>query len=149
MAIELKKPTIGLKASGVSLGKANISLGGSAAKLVGKAHPFDNIEYTGNDATDAKAEFNEAQKAFAERNRKEQERFRLATDSEYWCCLVFQTREQKEAFLSTMKWIRHGDKYIDGVKVAREMGVEIPAAQVPYNTSEGNSVTKNLKALTE
>ena len=149
--LKLKKVSLALPKSSFDLPKSSgLSLPGKTGGLgAQKEHPFDKIEYTGNDEVDAAQEFNEAQKIFHQRNKDEQERFRLATDSEYWACLVFQTREQKEAFLNYMKWIRHGDKYIDGVKVAREMNVPIPSAQVPYNTSEGKSVTKNLRDLTE
>jgi hypothetical protein len=141
---------IGLKPSGLALNKSGINLGstGLGASLK-KKHPFDNIEYTGDDSVDAVQEFNEVQKAFMDRNKAEAERFQLATDSEYWCCLVFQTREQKEHFLAAMHWMTHGDKYIDGVKAAKSLGVDVPAVKVPYNTSEGKSVTKNLKDLTE
>mgnify|MGYP003353035516 CR=1 FL=1 len=126
------------------------SLGASISKsiIAKNAHPYDNIEYTGNDEQDTAQEFNEMQKGFMERNKAEQERFRLATDSEYWCCLVFQSREQKEQFLQAMKWMVHGDKYIDGVKVAKSLNVELNSVKVPYNTSEGKSVTQNLKDLT-
>jgi len=138
--------------SGIKLGGSGISLniGGKPTIGVGskQAHPFDEIEYTGNDEVDTAQEFNEVQKGFMERNRAEQERFRLATDSEYWCCLVFQSREQKEQFLQAMKWMVHGDKYIDGVKVAKSLNVELNSVKVPYNTSEGKSVTQNLKDLT-
>ena len=138
--------------SGIKLGGSGISLniGGKPTIGVGskQAHPFDVIEYTGNDEVDTAQEFNEVQKGFMERNRAEQERFRLATDSEYWCCLVFQSREQKEQFLQAMKWMVHGDKYIDGVKVAKTLNVELNSVKVPYDTSEGKSVTQNLKDLT-
>ena len=138
--------------SGIKLGGSGVSLsiGGKPSIGVGskQAHPFDEIVYTGNDEVDTAQEFNEVQKGFMERNRAEQERFRLATDSEYWCCLVFQSREQKEQFLQAMKWMVHGDKYIDGVKVAKSLNVELNSVKVPYNTSEGKSVTQNLKDLT-
>lgn len=73
--------------------------------------------------------------AFKARAKAEQARFALATDSEYWVGLCFQTREQKEAFLVAAKLIQHGDKYIDGQVLARRMGIELPAAEVPYNVS--------------
>lgn len=73
--------------------------------------------------------------AFKARAKAEQERFALATDSEYWVGLCFQTRAQKEAFLTAAKLIQHGDKYIDGQLLAKRMGIELPPAAVPYNTS--------------
>lgn len=73
--------------------------------------------------------------AFKARAKAEQERFALATDSEYWVGLCFQTRAQKEAFLTGAKLIQHGDKYIDGQLLAKRMGIELPPAAVPYNIS--------------
>ena len=73
--------------------------------------------------------------AFKARAKAEQERFALATDSEYWVGLCFQTRAQKEAFLTAAKLIQHGDKYIDGQLLAKRMGIELPPAAVPYNIS--------------
>jgi hypothetical protein len=129
-------------------GTSGFKLGGGIASKFKRDHPFDGIEYTDNDEVDTAQEFNEIQKGFMARNKAEQERFQLATDSEYWCCLVFQSREQKEQFLRAMKWMVHGDKYIDGVKVAKSLNVDLLSVKVPYNTSEGNSVSKNLKELT-
>lgn len=73
--------------------------------------------------------------AFIARSKAEQERFLLATDSEYWVGLCFQTREQKEHFLREAKLLQHGDKYIDGALLAKRMGITLPAAAVPYNIS--------------
>jgi hypothetical protein len=73
--------------------------------------------------------------AFIARSKAEQARFLLATDSEYWVGLCFQTREQKEHFLREAKLLQHGDKYIDGALLAKRMGITLPPAQVPYNIS--------------
>lgn len=73
--------------------------------------------------------------AFIARSKAEQARFALATDSEYWVGLCFQTREQKEHFLREAKLLQAGDKYIDGALLAQRMGITLPAAQVPYNIS--------------
>ena len=73
--------------------------------------------------------------AFIARSKAEQERFLLATDSEYWVGLCFQTREQKEHFLREAKLLQAGDKYIDGALLAKRMGITLPPAAVPYNVS--------------
>jgi hypothetical protein len=73
--------------------------------------------------------------AFIARSKAEQARFLLATDSEYWVGLCFQTLEQKEHFLREAKLQQAGDKYIDGALLAKRMGIELPPAQVPYNVS--------------
>lgn len=73
--------------------------------------------------------------AFIARSKAEQARFALATDSEYWVGLCFQTREQKEHFLREAQLLQAGDKYIDGALLAKRMGIDLPPAAVPYNVS--------------
>lgn len=83
--------------------------------------------------------------AFKARAKAEQARFALATDSEYWVGVCFQTREQKEHWLAAVKLLQQGDKYIDGQLLAKRMGVELPSAEVPYNVSA--KVDKTLAAM--
>lgn len=63
--------------------------------------------------------------AFRERSAQEARRFRDATDSEHWVCVCFTSREEKEAFLRAANLAKLGDKYLDGRKVARALGVAI------------------------
>lgn len=95
----------------------------------------DMPEPTGDIEVDTRADLDALSEGFRARARAEAKRFELATDSEYWCCLCFQTREQKEAFLGALNLLLHGDKYIDGRVVAKQLGITLPAADVPYNTS--------------
>ena len=46
--------------------------------------------------------------------------------------MCFQTREQKEAFLRAMNLFLIGDKYLDGVEVAKQLGINIPDANINY-----------------
>ena len=91
-------------------------------------------EITGNPEADSKADLDAVQQGFRDRIKNENNRFELATDSEYWFAACFQTREQKEVFLKAMDLIVHGDKYIDGRLLAEKLGVELPDADVPYRT---------------
>jgi hypothetical protein len=116
-----------------------------AAKLEAKAkmhalrHPAPEyitpIDETGDPETDCAAELDAIQEGFRKRAKDEGNRFRLATDSEYWAAICFQTREQKEAFLAALGILVHGDKYLDGQIVADKLGITLPEADVPYNTS--------------
>lgn len=69
--------------------------------------------------------------AFKAREQREDERFQLAVDSEFWVALCFQSREQKERFLEAMQWLADGDKYLDGPAIARKLGIGLPAVQLP------------------
>jgi hypothetical protein len=83
----------------------------------------------------------EAEEAFKARAKAEAERFELATDSEYWLAIGFQSRRQKEQFLRALaekfRLADDGDKYLDGWEVAKALGIPLEREAVPYNTSEG------------
>ena len=104
-----------------------------------KAHPVpqyvDIPDQTGDAEADSAADLDAVQEGFRKRAQDEGKRFALATDTEYWSCICFQTREQKEAFLAAIGVLKHGDKYLDGALVAKALGIDLPPADVPYNTS--------------
>jgi hypothetical protein len=79
----------------------------------------------------AAAEVNEVLSGFKARARQEDQRFEDATDSEYWVCLCFQTRDQKEEFLRKKGWLDLGDKYLDGMMVAEEEGITLESRIPP------------------
>lgn len=106
-----------------------------ARKLLKKNPPpvlVEHTEQTGNPELDSSADLDAVQQGFRNRAKQESDRFALATDSEYWAAICFQTREQKEAFLSALKLLEFGDKYLDGRLVAERLGVKLPESQVPY-----------------
>jgi hypothetical protein len=90
------------------------------------ADPLAGVEYSGDDEQDAARELDAVAKAFRERAKREQERFQRATDSEFWFCVCFKTREQKERFLAALELLAQGDKYIDGEQLARRLKIELP-----------------------
>ena len=100
---------------------------------------------TGNLEEDSAADLTALQQGFRNRAMQEGARFELAVDTEYWACLCFQTREQKEAFLAALNILEFGNKYLDGQLVADRLGVSLPSANVPYNTSV--KVDKKLAEL--
>jgi len=85
--------------------------------------------------------------SFSARAKAEQNRFELVTDSEYWFCICFQSREQCLAFLEAKGWLTEtndSDKYLDGLEVARLEGVELPAVQVPFVPQKPDPALNNL-----
>lgn len=68
--------------------------------------------------TEARKELSELQKSFRERDKAEQRRRLLATDSEFWVAMCFPSREAKEAFLREFGLLKFGDKYLNGEKCA-------------------------------
>lgn len=85
---------------------------------------------TGDAIKDAEADLSEIEKAFRERKKCEAERFKIATQSEYWFCVCFQSQEQKDAFLKAVGIYEWGDKYIDGVEWAKAQDIELPKVEL-------------------
>jgi len=53
-------------------------------------------------------------------------------DSEYWIAVCFQNRVQKEEFLRLLKIPRIiGDKYLDGMKLAKILGITLTTPVPP------------------
>lgn len=94
--------------------------------------PLEEVEYKDNLQDDARAEISAVKTAFAERAQREKERYELAVDSEYWICLCFQTRSQKEEFLKSSGLMTLGDKYLDGRMAARALGYDIKTPDPTY-----------------
>lgn len=90
-------------------------------------------EQTGDAEVDSAADLDAVQAGFRARAKDDQSRKALATDTEYWACLCFQTRSQKEAFLKALGLIDLGDKYINGVDAAEILGIRIPDERPPYH----------------
>lgn len=100
--------------------------------------PFADIQHTGDAEADSKEEMSALLKGFAGRAKAEKERFVLAVDSGYWCAVCFQTRAQKEAFLRALKLLDDAlmGQYIDGQRLAKALGIELPKADVPYRPAK-------------
>lgn len=89
---------------------------------------------TGDAEIDSAADLDAVQSGFRARAADEARRFALATDSEYWGAICFQTREQRDAFFAAIKCLDLAvdARYFDGCEIARRMGINLPAANVPY-----------------
>ncbi|MCS7484668.1 hypothetical protein ACFFQW_45115 [Umezawaea endophytica] len=91
-----------------------------------ESDPLEGVEYSGDLATDSTAELDALAIGFRERTKREDERFRLATDSEFWFALCFKSRDEKDAFLHAARLFHIGDKYLDGLAAAAVLGVAMP-----------------------
>lgn len=98
-------------------------------------------------AEETKGELAEVKSAFQKRAARVTERFFEALDSEFWVAFCFQTRAQKEEFLRKTKLTadEFGDKYVDGLKAAKKLGVAITS---PSPTWRPPKKSKRLAGLT-
>lgn len=76
--------------------------------------PLAAVEYEGDLEGDTVKEFDAIQSGYVQRQKRDQERFAMAVDTEFWFAVCFQSRRQKDTFLNAMGWSINGDKYIDG-----------------------------------
>lgn len=139
-----KKKQIAIDKKEIARQKIEATKRDLANKKLLKANPvpkyIDMPELSGDAETDSKNDLTEVQAGFRKRAADESNRFALATDSEYWACICFQTREQKEHFLAALDILKFtdqstGGRYLDGQEVAKQLGVTLPSADVPYKTS--------------
>lgn len=90
---------------------------------------------TGIESVDIEAEaaeeVSEILNGFKARDERECARREDATDSEFWVAVCFQTRAQKEEFLRKLGLLEIGDKYLDGMEVARKLGVTLTSPVPP------------------
>jgi hypothetical protein len=105
-------------------GSVDVGLDVDTDDLLGEApeaveDPLAKVEYSGDLAQDAAAELTALEQGYRDRAKQESNRFRDATDSEYWFAVCFKTRAEKEAFLAKYKLDQLGDKYLDGKKVGK------------------------------
>jgi hypothetical protein len=119
----------------LDLSLGDLSLDDLGEMDLGEAVPdaLAGVKETGDVEVDAAAELEAVRKAFLNRKEKaSKDRLWAGLDSEYWFCVCFQSRDQKEAFLKAMKWFEHGDKYLDGKFVAKKLGVALPAVDLRF-----------------
>lgn len=128
------KPKSNLAAALASLKgrKAKLPNVKSALAALHSKSPLDAIQDTGDAEVDCAAEVSATLKAFKEQAQAEAKLFQDTTDSEYWCCICFQSRAQKEAFLRALAVPPDEDKYVDGVALAKAMQIELPPASVRF-----------------
>ena len=96
------------------------------------ADPLAAVKYSGDVEQDVKAELSALESGVRERESKELTRMSNEIDSENWFAVVFETRAQKEEFLSKTGLLDIGDKYFDGRDVAKRMGIDLQPSGREY-----------------
>lgn len=125
---------------------SNITLAGSGITLAGQDDDPEPMPGPEEAEAEAQAEVSEILSGFRGRAKREDQRFVDATDSEYWVAVCFQTREQKDEFLQKAKLADLGDKYLDGMAVARILGIRLDS-RIP--TMPQLRLDRRLSALVE
>ena len=120
-----------LKTNAVKLNSApKVTLGSIGKAKEPEAPTLEDLEKENGE------DISEVLKGFRERAQQEAARFIEVTDSEFFVCVCFQTREQKEEFLQEvgLDLERDGDKYIDGMVLAKKLGITLKTKVPPIRT---------------
>lgn len=77
-------------------------------------------------------ELDEVKRGFRERTKQENERFRDVCDTEYWFCVSFNSRAQKEELLKKLGF-DPDEKYLNGRDFAKKVNraLETPDMEFP------------------
>lgn len=86
-------------------------------------------------------------KALKASEKADKSRFEVAVDSEFWFALYFQSRAQKEAFLTAMGWLLYGDKYLNGLQIAKHQGIILPTEVLQAKTRSAGRLVSLAKDL--
>jgi hypothetical protein len=113
----------------------------------GLPNPLAEVDYGPGDipSTDlrqvAEDEEGAVLKALKASEKADRSRFEVAVDSEFWFALYFQSRAQKEAFLTAMGWLLYGDKYLNGLQIADHQGIILPNEVLQAKTRGAGRLT--------
>jgi hypothetical protein len=109
--------------------KVAFSRADAIAALKRKPHPdpLADVEYTDDLEKDSKAELNALGKGLSGASAEWSKQFRGMNDTEFWVALCFPDRETKEKFLNAAGLLPLGDKYLDGPRTAKALGIDIDA----------------------
>lgn len=133
MAIERQKVEITRQSAGIKRQSVKIDRTAPDFESMfddGDESMLAGVEQTGDFQVDADENMSAALREIIERKKATQERFRISTDPEFFFCVVFQSREQKEQFLEGIGWMELGDKYINGLEVARRLGIPVDIVSI-------------------
>lgn len=89
--------------------------------------PKKTMPGSGNIEADCKEELGEVAAGFRARAKAETARRSSATDGDFYCCVVFQSQEQLEAFIRAARLGKPYDRFLDGRDLASKMGIELPS----------------------
>lgn len=111
--------------------------------------PLADVPEVADPQEAAALELSALAQGFRDRAKNEADRFKGETDSEHWFTVNFESREQKDAFLIAMKWVEHGDKYLDGRILANiprpPDPFPLPKADRRYNTGKVDKALQKLR----
>ena len=92
------------------------------------------VEFTGNAEEDAKLETEYVLGEFRKRMNREVARKEYTDDAEFFSVVVFQSKEQRDAFVEAIGGANIDDdnQFVDGVALAKRWKIDIPKCDVTF-----------------
>lgn len=95
--------------------------------------PAENPDY----ATDQKAQLGATLREMRDLAKRADERTKANIDASYHFSVVFLDYPQMKAFLEATGWNKHGTHHLDGLALAKALGVTLPESSfAPYDLHE-------------
>jgi len=102
--------------------------------------PMTTLQDDGTLEKIADAELSEMARFVKQEKKKQLAKLNLAADTDYYFCVVFQSEEQRNKFLAESGWAKHlQGRFINGLSVAKEMGIKIEFIDLPLKKATGLS----------
>lgn len=137
------KPSIG---GAGKFGKAKMGLKPLAPLSIKAPDPLKDSVSTGDLQADTEAQLGDLEKGFRARAAQEKARFEAATETSFYCCLVFDSGAQCDAFLKATGLDQGAsDLFVDGRVLAKMMAIPLPPAVV--NFDRDFKVDRKLQSL--
>lgn len=92
------------------------------------------VEFTGNAEEDGKLETEYVLGEFRKRMNREQARKDYTDDAEFFTVVVFQSKDQRDAFVDAIGGANIDDdnQFVDGIALAKTWKIEIPDCDVTF-----------------
>lgn len=94
--------------------------------------PLDESKYPSNLEGAAEVELGQLETGFRQRLKTDMARKASATDSSYYFVVAFESGAQATAILKALG-LQPDGLFVDGREMADRLGVQLPAADIPYN----------------
>jgi hypothetical protein len=135
-AVTIERKREGIERSKSAIKRAPTSLSRTAPDFEslfddGVESLFAGVEFSGDLQEDSDATMSTALREIIERKKASQERFRVAIEPDFYFCVCFQSREQKDEFLKLAGWEGvEGARFVNGLEIARQMDIPIEAIPI-------------------
>lgn len=97
----------------------------------GICNPLAKLQDTGDMTENAEQEISATLAAIKAEKKLRRDQYRTITDPNFYIVVCFQSTVQKDEFLVKSGWAEEGAKYLDGLELAAQLGVDVRPINLP------------------